>query len=276
MKIFGENVKRIEEHNSRSETYKLGINEMSDLSAEEKREKYLLPMRRVVQEKKTHLKSTVPDSWDWRKNNSVTPVKDEGDCGSCWAFGTTGCVEGCVAKASGKLVSLSEQQLVDCDHTCFGCSGGLASKAFQWIIQNKGICSEAAYPYVAVQQTCKPCTVSASITSATQSAVQNEEALKENCYNFGPISVSFYVMDDFFNYKSGVYYNSKCPSDSTNYAALIVGYGYDSSSSLDYWILKNSWGTSWGISGYAWIARNKGGMCGIATDAWYLEGCQSL
>jgi C1A family cysteine protease len=277
-KIFKENVERIREHNTNNNAYKLGINQFTDSTYEELATKYLNPVveTSAPAEQAAAPLTDVPDAWDWRTQGVVTPIKDQGQCGSCWAFGSTECVEGCVAKATGTLISLSEQEMVDCVTSCYGCSGGLALYVFNWIIQKGGICTEKDYPYVAKQQTCKSCTAVATIGSATQSASQDETALKNNCYTYGPISVSIYVMNDFFSYTSGVYYNPSCPTTSHNHAVLVVGYGHDNASGMDYWIVKNSWGPSWGLAGYVWMARNKNGMCAIASYAYYLQGCKTL
>ncbi|KAJ5071697.1 cathepsin l1 [Anaeramoeba ignava] len=281
-RIFQERVKKIAKHNSENKSYRLGINEFSDQSYEEL-SRYLInektvtekPTQQKGEKKENSIKS--PDLFDWRTKGVVTPVKDQGSCGSCWSFGTTGCLEGCAAIDAGELISLSEQQLVDCDSTCSGCGGGLASNAFAWIKGNGGICSEKDYPYVAVDQTCKTtCKPVATLTSDTQSTYGDENALKDNCYNYGPISVSIYVMGDFYDYSSGVYYNAKCPNTTHNHAVLVVGYGHDSNSDMDYWIVKNSWGASWGLAGYILMARNKNGMCAIASNAYYLEGCSII
>merc|ERR1712141_576360 len=153
MKAFADNLDKIAKHNKEAaegkHTYTLGVNKFADLTEEEWRESLTLNV--VKEGKPKHfMKSNVvaiPDAVDWRDEGMVTPVKDQAQCGSCWAFGTTGSMEGALAKASGELVSLSDQNLVDCDNVDAGCNGGLMENAFAWIIKNGGINTEDDYPY---------------------------------------------------------------------------------------------------------------------------------
>jgi len=217
-----------------------------------------------------------PTSLDWRTKGAVTPVKDQGQCGSCWSFSTTGTLEGANFLKYGTLTSLSEQNLIDCSGTCCyntGCDGGRVDWAIEYVVQNKGIDTEASYPYTAQDGSCnfQPGNVGGNISHCITLPTGDENALMAAVAQFGPVGVAISVNDAFANYKSGVYSDDSCPNgaDQLDHAVLVVGYGTDSSSNQDYWIVKNSWGASWGNQGYIWMRRNYNNMCGIATDAVY-------
>merc|ERR1712035_215593 len=171
-----------------------------------------------------------PASVDWRQSGYVTPVKDQKQCGSCWAFSAVGALEGQNFRKTGQLVSLSEQNLVDCSKDNSGCNGGLMDYAFEYVKSNGGIDTESSYPYTARDGVCK-----------------------YNAANKGD--------------SSGVYNEPRCSSRSLDHGVLAVGYGSDASG--DYWIVKNSWGKAWGESGYIRMSRNKSNQCGVATEASY-------
>jgi cathepsin L len=275
-KIFADNVKAINEHNKQG-SFKLGMNQFTDLTNAEYQSKYLRPIK---YENKAGVKATgaqIPDSLDWRTQGAVTPIKDQGQCGSCWAFSTTGAVEGCVAVTTKVLTSLSESELVDCDKDDFGCDGGDMDVAMSWITSNGGLCKESDYPYHPYQQSCKKsnCKSASTIGGHVQVTEGDENALAEACANYGPISVGIDASHYSFQlYRSGVYYESRCSSTDLDHGVLVVGYA--ASGSTQYWIVKNSWGTSWGQAGYIWMSRNRSNNCGIATYANYGTGCRSL
>jgi len=212
---------------------------------------------------------TYPGSLDWRNKGAVTPVKNQGQCGSCWAFSTTGSVEGAIAIKHGTLTSLSEQCLMDCSvkYGNMGCSGGLMDNAFKFAEAN-GIATEAAYPYTAKDGTCKTFTASANskITSYKDVAHGSASALG-SAVDIGPVSVAIEAdQASFQNYKSGVL-SSGCGT-SLDHGVLVVGYGTDSSVNKDYWTVKNSWGVTWGENGYIRLDR-AGDVCGILNEPSY-------
>jgi cathepsin L len=209
---------------------------------------------------------------DWRTKGAVTAVKNQGQCGSCWSFSTTGSVEGCHQISTGSLVSLSEQNLMDCswNQGNEACNGGLMTPAMTYIISNGGIDTESSYPYTATSS--HTCRYSAANRGSTEKSYTNvakgDENDLANKVNIGPTSVAIDASQSSFQlYKSGVYYEPRCSSTQLDHGVLAVGYGTDDTSKADYWIVKNSWGTSWGMSGYIWMSRNRNNNCGIATMA---------
>ncbi|UYV60956.1 MCM2 [Cordylochernes scorpioides] len=212
----------------------------------------------------------LPSSLDWRSKGYVTGVKDQGDCGSCWAFSTTGALEGQHYRKSGKLVSLSEQNLVDCSSKNDGCGGGIMIKAYKYIIKNGGIDTEESYPYKAEDDYCHYNKSNIGATCKGYKKInKDEESLKQALAAEGPISIGIDAGDNFRDYKGGVYNDPYCNNDrgSLNHAVLLVGYGQENG--MDYWLVKNSWTESWGEKGYIKMSRNKNNQCGIATYATY-------
>ncbi|KAF1439468.1 Cathepsin S, partial [Pygoscelis papua] len=213
----------------------------------------------------------VPDTVDWREKGCVTDVKNQGACGSCWAFSAVGALEAQVKLKTGKLVSLSAQNLVDCTRSYGnnGCGGGWRTKAFQYIIDNRGIDSDDSYPYTAQDGTCRynPTARAATCSRYVELPHGDEAALKDAVANVGPISVSIDASQPtFFLYKAGIYHDPSC-SQKVNHAVLVIGYG--SSDGEDYWLVKNSWGAHFGEQGYIRMARNRGNHCGIASYGAY-------
>jgi len=277
--IFKSNVDYVHSENKKGHSYTLAMNELGDLTRDEYRKNYLgyRPIRRdVYRELNTvdlsNTTDSLPTTVDWRKKNAVTAVKNQGQCGSCWAFSTTGSTEGAWALAKGHLVSLSEQQLVDCSSAYGnqGCNGGLMDNAFQYIIANKGICAESAYPYKGTTNSCqKSCSSVATLSSFHDVPTKNEDALKAAVAQ-QPVSVAIEADQLAFQFYSGGVFNAACGTN-LDHGVLIVGYG--TSSGQNYWLVKNSWGASWGLSGYIMMARGTGsgnaGECGIALDPSY-------
>ena len=230
---------------------------------------------------------TLPDSVDWVTNGAVTPVKNQGQCGSCWSFSTTGSLEGAFYLKTGTLDSFSEQQLVDCDNrqnkenkgTDMGCNGGLMDNAFSWIEKNNGLCTEDSYPYVSgTSTTAGSCQTSceivsgSEITSFTDVTPGSDEAMM-TALSQQPVSIAIEAdQKDFQLYKSGVFTGS-CGTN-LDHGVLAVGYG--TSDGTDFYKVKNSWGTTWGDDGYILLGRgddfNKGsGQCGMLLSASYPE-----
>merc|ERR1711976_29389 len=279
--IWERNMREIINHNYAADmghhTFRLGMNEHGDLSDEEYAT-FLTGLR--MNENRTSDNPTflepefmeMPKMVDWRKKGAVTPVKNQGQCGSCWAFSTTGSLEGQHFRKTGKLVSLSEQNLVDCSTKWGnqGCNGGLMDNAFQYIKDNDGIDTEEAYPYNADEEPChfKTRNVGATDKGAVDLPAGDEHALKEAVATVGPISIAIDASHESFQlYASGVYDEPECSSTALDHGVLVAGYGTEEGS--DYWLVKNSWGPTWGREGYVYMARNKDNQCGVASQASY-------
>ncbi|OWF35999.1 cathepsin L1-like [Mizuhopecten yessoensis] len=278
--IFKTNVKIIEEHNklyvAGQNKFFLGINQFTDMDSMEY-SKWLgsYMVRKSDQNtastflRPSHL--VAPAEVDWRTLGYVTPVKNQGQCGACWAFSATGSLEGQHFKKTGTLIALSEQQLNDCS-TSYGnqgCNGGLMDNAFRYIADN-GIESEAAYPYTAKDGVCQydPTKVVAKCTGMVDIQANSETQLLEAVAAIGPISVAIDASHPSFQqYAGGVYDEPSCSSTQLDHGVLVVGYG--SLNANDMWIVKNSWGALWGDQGYVMMSRNANNQCGIASMASY-------
>jgi len=273
--VFKANFDKIRLHNKGQHAYTMAINEFADLTFVEFHARFtgLLPRSnayaRSMNAAEIDMDIDVPASVDWRTQNAVTPIKNQGQCGSCWAFSTTGSVEGAHAIATGNLVSLSEQQLVDCSAAQGnnGCNGGLMDDAFEFIIQNNGICTEADYPYVGVTNTCVTgCTPAATISSYKDITAGDEAGVGVALVT-QPISIAIEADQQGFQFYSTGVFNGTCGT-ALDHGVLLVGYGTDTTVNLPYFILKNSWGTSWGMAGYMNIVRGAN-ECGLSNMASY-------
>ncbi|CAN6699151.1 unnamed protein product [Malus baccata var. baccata] len=273
--IFLENKKLIRSTNRKGLSYTLAVNRFADWSWEEFARHRLGAAQNCSATTKGNHKLTdavLPESKNWKEEGIVTPVKDQGHCGSCWTFSTTGALEAAYVQAFGKQISLSEQQLVDCagDFNNNGCNGGLPSQAFEYIKYNGGLDTEAAYPYVGVDGACKFSSenVGVQVVDSVNITLGAEEELKHAVAFVRPVSVAFQVVQSFRFYKSGVYTSDTCGSSSmdVNHAVLAVGYGVEDG--VPFWLIKNSWGQSWGDNGYFKMEYGKN-MCGVATCASY-------
>ncbi|KAF2368167.1 Peptidase C1A papain C-terminal [Trinorchestia longiramus] len=212
--------------------------------------------------------ASIPDTVDWRQKGAVTPVKNQGQCGSCWAFSTVGAVESQHFLATGELVVLSEQNLMDCDRTDAGCHGGDVFRAFNFMIKQGGVDTQATYPYHFTPERChfKMQDVGATVLGYVQVPSGDEEALKRVVAIKGPVTAIMDANISLFAYKKGVLTVKNCSKVDANHGVVIIGYGREGDK--DYWLVKNSWSTMWGDEGYFKIERNVN-MCGIATNATY-------
>ncbi|XP_019965003.2 procathepsin L-like isoform X2 [Paralichthys olivaceus] len=283
MQIWLRNWKLVTAHNAMADqgnsSYRLGMTSFADLEHEEFKQtvfgvclgSFNASKPRVGSSfLKTRKFTDMPNTMDWRQEGYVTPVKNQGSCGSCWSFSSTGALEGQHYRKTGTLVSLSEQQLVDCsgNYGNYGCNGGWMDNAFRYIQDNGGINTEDSYPYEAEDGECRynPASIATKCTGYVDIEQGNESDLKEAVATVGPVSVAIDASNPSFQlYESGVYDETDCSSTALDHAVLIVGYGTESGQ--DYWLVKNSWGTAWGDQGYIKMRRNRGNQCGIATAA---------
>ncbi|GAB6027584.1 hypothetical protein CHUAL_001827 [Chamberlinius hualienensis] len=284
MKIFHENRLMINDHNrlyrEGKVTFEMGMNKFGDMLTHEVAEMMMgskMSAKTIVRTGSTYMKSSnvvVPKEMDWRQSGYVTPVKNQGACGSCWAFSTIGSLEGQHYRKTGKLVSLSEQNLVDCSkqYGNRGCEGGQMNPAFNYIKDNKGVDTEDSYPYEAKNGVCRFNSTNVGATCTGHYDVQgdNERVLMDAVGTVGPVSVAIDAAHrSFVFYKHGVHYQPGCNDDVVNHGLVIVGYGYDKKLNVNYWIVKNSWGDKWGEQGYIRMIKDYLSNCGIASMPSY-------
>jgi len=228
------------------------------------------------------IRGVSPDSVDWRAKGAVTPVKDQGQCGSCWSFSTTGAIEGAHFLATGELVALSEEQLINCvNGGQFDCSsGGDMPQAFEYVIKNGGIATEESDPYTSSDhKTCKYKPFSGSGTSPYAASISsyklvtsNDEDALKSAVAKQPVSVAIDASQQSFQfYSSGVYDEPacchNCQQSDLDHGVLVVGYGTEDGK--DYWLVKNSWNSGWGDQGFIKILKDGTGACGVPTYASY-------
>jgi len=267
--IYEANLDKIETHNSEDHSWKMGVNKFADLTADEFKARFTggYTGSKKVSKKTGHPKfrgQTPPASVDWRTAGAVTPVKNQQQCGSCWSFSSTGSIEGAWFLAKGELISLSEQQLVDCSTAQGnqGCNGGMMDYAFEYVIANGGITTEDAYPYTATgPNNCsaagKP--IAATLSGYTDVPANSDEALMTAVAQ-QPVSVAIEADQAAFQFYTSGVLTAACGSN-LDHGVLVVGYNSDA------WIVKNSWGPDWGDNGYIQLARGDAyapaGQCGI-------------
>jgi len=273
---FKKNLKFIKAHNAANHSTTVGLNEFADMSNEEfgavmKGYNHInRPYIRSKNEKQVLSAIKLPTSVDWVSKGAVTPVKNQQQCGSCWAFSTTGSVEGANFIKNGNLVSLSEQELVDCagSYGNNGCNGGLMDYGFEYV-KAKGLCTESDYPYTARDGSCQSsCTEQVKISGYTDVSQDNEDALMQAVAQ-QPVSVAIEADRSVFQFYTGGVMDSSACGTNLDHGVLVVGYGEDNGSK--YWKVKNSWGATWGMNGYILLGRGNGskGTCGILMQPSY-------
>lgn len=276
--VWEKNWRFVLQHNSEGHSFEVEMNKFADLTVEEFGKIYLSKINMTNSNKyKSRFpfigrEDNIPNTVDWRTKGIVTEVKDQGQCGSCWAFSATGSLEGQHALKTGNLVSLSEQQLVDCSYEegNEGCEGGLVDYAFEHVVKTGGLDTEECYPYTGKDE--GVCQYQASCSGATMTGYvdvfPSELSLAMVVDNVGPISAAIDASHVSFQlYRRGVYNELLCSPLRLNHGVLVVGYGtYERNA---YWMVKNSWGKDWGMDGYIMMSRNRFNQCGIATQASY-------
>mmetsp|Transcript_3663 Transcript_3663/g.12775 ORF Transcript_3663/g.12775 Transcript_3663/m.12775 type:complete len:353 (-) Transcript_3663:143-1201(-) len=290
LEVFAANVRRAEEHQRQDPTATHGVTQFSDLTPEEFQKHYTgllqsAPDTGRLAKAEALPTNDLPATFDWREKGAVTGVKNQGMCGSCWAFSTTGAVEGAHFLKTGKLVSLSEQELVDCDHECepsdpracdAGCGGGLPSNAMEYIMENGGLDTEESYPYKGFNGKCdsEGKTVGATVSNFTI-IDPDEDQIAAKLVASGPLSIGINA-EWMQTYVGGVSCPYLCNKRRLDHGVLIVGYGQQEFAPArlgkkDFWIIKNSWGAGWGEEGYIKVCRGQG-MCGLNTMVVSAEG----
>ena len=261
----------IQKHNSENHPYTVGENQFFERNYTN--EFYIHNNHYMINndQKNINMNVFLDDSniteVDWRKNHKVSSVKNQGQCGSCWSFSSVGAVESAWAIKHNVLYNLSEQELVDCSTDNHGCEGGEMDFAFQYIMNN-GLCTNLSYPYEGYDDMCNKsnCDSVVTITNYSDVTQNNETELKKHVF-IQPVSVAIQANKRSFQmYQSGIYNDYDCGFE-LDHGVLVVGYGYDNDLNMSYWIIKNSWGESWGENGYIRIQRNINdtrGLCGVA------------
>jgi len=275
LRVYYDNFNKIANENSKGNQYTLALNEFADMTTQEFKKVYLGSQRPAISNTKTVKLSTsnLPENVDWEQTGAVTPIKNQGQCGSCWSFSTSGALEGANFSKTGSLTPLSEQQFMDCskDLGNLSCSGGYINKAYDYAVAH-GVMSEQDYPYQALDR--NVCNYDASKVvytpkSYTHVPVDDSDALKAAAA-LGAVSVSI-AADQLQFYSSGIWHYSLCLTE-VDHGVLLTGYGVEDVSGTQYWRIKNSWGTAWGEDGYFRLLRSDGAvpaLCGLTKDSYY-------
>jgi cathepsin L len=267
--LYLSNARLVREHNAKS-TFRVALNRFATLTQSEY--KALLGFRRLSPSANrvrpsAGRRADPPDSYDYRDQGAVNGIKDQGQCGSCWGFSAIAAQESQWAIQNGQLLNLSEQNLVDCVTSCYGCDGGDKALAYDYVISSQGgsFNSEVDYPYTANDGSCryKPSAPISKVTGYIKTTANNEDSLLNGIYANGPAGVSIDASQNSFQlYSTGVYNEPRCSSSTHDHAVLAVGWGVDGTT--PFWIIKNSWGPAWGEKGYIRMSRNKNNQCCIA------------
>jgi len=272
--LYYKNVMKIAKHNTHRHPYRFGLNKFTAMTRNEFSKMFSngYMNKRVNNYTNTHIINTngMPSSVDWTTKGAVSPVKNQGQCGSCWAFSATGATEGAWFISNKTLLSLSEQQLVDCSKAegNNGCNGGLMDEAFSYIMKN-GLTTEAAYPYTGTDGTCSKVASSVKISGYKDVPANSQLALMTAIAQ-QPVSVAVEADQEVFQFYSSGVMTASC-GNALDHGVLAVGYGR--LGSLDYYKIKNSWGTDWGMNGFILLGRGPqygaGGQCGVQMDPSY-------
>jgi cathepsin F len=277
--IFKQNFEKVHMHNGmlakhqNEATYELGVNEFFDLTPKEFAKSHLnleiSHMQRIKSLSNSvaadYKNGDAPANWDWREQGKVSPVRNQGMCGSCWSFSAIGNIESAYAIKSGNVVQFSEQQLVDCDTVDQGCNGGLMEDAFKYL-ETSGVMTESAYGYKGKKGSCSfdSKKVAAKVTGYKYASSQDEEQIKQFLYENGPLAIAINATP-LQTYLWGIFnpwFEFICNPKELNHGVLLVGYGVEKNT--PYWIIKNSWGSGWGEKGYFRLIAGKG-ACGVNT-----------
>lgn len=275
LRVYYDNFNMVGDSNNKGYKYTLALNQFADMTIQEFKKAYLGSQRPHISNTKTVKLPTdnLPQNVDWESYGGVTPIKDQGQCGSCWSFSTSGALEGAHFASTGSLTPLSEQQFMDCskDLGNMSCSGGYINKAYDYAVAN-GVMSESDYPYYALDRNvCQFDATKVVYTpkSYTHVPVDDSDALKAAAAK-GPVSVSV-AADQLMFYDSGIFHYSLCLTE-VDHGVLLTGYGVEDVSGTQYWRVKNSWGTTWGEDGYFRLLRPDGAVptiCGLTKDSYY-------
>jgi cathepsin L len=282
--IFRTNLRNIILHNlDNTQNFTMGINQFTDLTPQEFKDQYVGGLKAQVGsygcKSFSSSASGTPSSIDWRSKGAVNPVRDQGQCGSCWAFATTANAESVWAISSGQLLDLSEEFLVDCasgvGYFNMGCNGGQPDSAFKYMINN-GQCTEASYPYKAgttkTAGSCQKCTAAPVHFSSCYDVTPKDQISLMAAVAKQPVVIAIEADTRYFQSYSGGILDSPSCGTSLDHAVEIIGYGTENG--VDYWNVRNSWGSSWGESGYVRIKRtsstNDIGICGVAAEPSFL------
>jgi cathepsin L len=268
--IWISNFRRVQEHNAGNSLFKVEMNELSHLTTTEYRSMLGIRVSRQPTNKVTR-PSRLNGAVDWRKQGVVNPIKDQGQCGSCWAFSADQAIESIWAIKSGTLYNLAESNLVDCVKTCYGCDGGLMDESYVWIVRYQGGKSmlTSDYPYRPVQTTCKWDANKGvtKITGYNEIREEDEADLVDKIEHVGPVAVAIDAGQWTFQmYRAGIYDDPKCSSYDLNHGVGAIGFGTEGAK--EYYIVRNSWGVVWGEQGYMRMLKLNN-LCGIATMSCY-------